>query len=37
MIEAFGGRIFARNRSGGGAAFHIILPARPSMDTMPAP
>lgn len=37
IIEAFGGRVFARNRRGGGAAFHIILPARPSMDTMPAP
>ena len=37
IIEALGGRIFARNRSAGGTAFHIVLPARSSMDTQPAP
>ncbi len=37
IIEALGGRIFARNRSTGGASFHIVLPARSAADTMPAP
>ncbi len=36
IIEALGGRIFARNRDAGGTAFHIILPARSPADTMPA-
>lgn len=37
IIEALGGRIFARNRSTGGASFHIVLPARSAADTIPAP
>ncbi len=37
IIEAHGGRIHAENRPEGGAAFHIHLPARGSVETAPMP
>jgi len=37
IVEAMGGRIFAENVPASGAAFHIILPARGHVETMPAP
>jgi PAS domain S-box-containing protein len=40
IVTAFGGRIHARNRDGGGAEFHILLPARDaggSGETLPMP
>ncbi len=37
IVEAMGGQIYARNLSGGGAAFHIVLPARGQSETAPAP
>jgi PAS domain S-box-containing protein len=37
IIEAMGGRIYARNPSHGGAAFHILMPTKLSGDTVPAP
>ncbi|WP_294768714.1 PAS domain S-box protein [uncultured Rhodoferax sp.] len=37
IVEALGGLIYARNATGGGAAFHIILPQRGSSETAPAP
>ena len=36
IVEAMGGRIYATNTPKGGAAFHIVLPARGSMETRPA-
>jgi PAS domain S-box-containing protein len=36
IVEAMGGRIFAENVPASGAAFHIILPARGHVETMPA-
>ncbi len=37
IVEAMGGRIFAENVPASGAAFHIVLPARGQVETMPAP
>ncbi|BEU96025.1 PAS domain S-box protein [Acidovorax sp. DW039] len=37
IVEAMGGRIFARNREPRGASFHIVLPARGFTETQPAP
>lgn len=37
IVEAMGGRIYARNVPASGAAFHVILPARGQTETMPAP
>jgi len=37
IIAAHGGRIQAENRSGGGAVFHIHLPARGTGETLPLP
>ena len=37
IVEAMGGRIFARNVPASGAAFHILLPARGQAETVPAP
>jgi PAS domain S-box-containing protein len=37
IVDAHGGVIRAENRKDGGAAFHIVLPARGAMETMPAP
>lgn len=37
IIEAHGGRIHAENRAGGGAVFHIHLPARGAAETAPMP
>ena len=37
IVDAHGGHISARNRSGGGAVFEIVLPARGVTETMPAP
>lgn len=37
IVEAMGGRIFARNLTPKGAAFHIVLPARGFAETQPAP
>ena len=37
IVEAMGGRIFARNVPASGAAFHILLPARGQAKTVPAP
>lgn len=37
ILEALGGRIHAQNAPGGGAEFVIVLPARGSQDTVPAP
>jgi PAS domain S-box-containing protein len=37
IVNAHGGRIHARNEVGGGAAFHIVLPARGSLETQPMP
>ncbi len=37
IVDAHGGRIHAENRPGGGATFHILLPARTSGVTLPAP
>jgi signal transduction histidine kinase len=34
---AMGGKIYAHNASGGGAAFHILMPTKQSGDTVPAP
>ena len=36
IIEAMGGRIYARNAQTEGAIFHIVLPARGFSETMPA-
>ena len=37
ILEAHGGRIHAENLAGGGAAFHIHVPARGSVETAPVP
>lgn len=37
LMRAFGGRIHAENRPGGGASFHLWLPARAPRDTLPVP
>jgi signal transduction histidine kinase len=37
IVVAHGGRIHAENRRGGGAVFHIQLPARGASETLPAP
>ncbi len=37
IVQAHGGRIHAENRAGGGAAFHVLLPARGEVETLPAP
>jgi PAS domain S-box-containing protein len=37
IVAAHGGRIHACNEPGGGAAFHIVLPARGSAETQPMP
>jgi PAS domain S-box-containing protein len=37
IVAAFGGRIHAENRAGGGAVFHIHLPARSGGETLPLP
>jgi PAS domain S-box-containing protein len=37
ILEAMGGKIYARNASRGGAAFHILMPTKQSGDTVPAP
>jgi PAS domain S-box-containing protein len=37
IVIAHGGRIHAENRPGGGAVFHIQLPARGASETLPAP
>ncbi len=37
IVVAHGGRIDAENRPGGGAVFHILLPARGASETLPAP
>jgi PAS domain S-box-containing protein len=37
ILEAMGGKIYARNPSQGGAAFHILMPTKLSGDTVPAP
>lgn len=36
IIEALGGKIYARNAAQGGAAFHVVLPPRGMSDTVPA-
>ena len=37
IVQAHGGRIHAENRAGGGAAFHVVLPARGEVETLPSP
>lgn len=37
IVEAHGGRVYAENATGGGAIFHIMLPARGGSDTAPLP
>jgi PAS domain S-box-containing protein len=37
ILEAMGGKIYARNASRGGASFHILMPTKQSGDTVPAP
>jgi PAS domain S-box-containing protein len=37
IVEAHGGRIHAENLAGGGAVFHILVPARGSAETAPVP
>lgn len=36
ILEAMGGKIYARNSSQGGAAFHILMPTKLSGETVPA-
>ena len=37
IVQAHGGHIHAENRDGGGAAFHVVLPARGEVETLPSP